>query len=127
MTTIYFDGGCKPNPGAMEIGSVFVYDDGTKQNYRNKVGDGTNNQAEWLALIFSLSMAAEKGLKKVKVIGDSRNVIMQASGAWKMKSTSVLYLFWQEFKEVEKLFDKIEFQHVLRHKNLAGIMLEQNK
>lgn len=124
MNTIYFDGGCKPNPGKMEVGLVFLNEDGTKTPHRELAGDGTNNQAEWLALLVGLSMALGKGMTKVKMIGDSKNVIMQASGAWKMKETSNLYGFWLVLEEMKQNFDKIEFEHVLRHRNLAGIMLE---
>jgi ribonuclease HI len=122
---VYFDGGCKPNPGKMEIGLVFVGDDGTKVNHKEHFGQGTNNQAEWLALIVGLSMLSEMGVREITMIGDSQLVCMQASGKWKMKLDSPLYHFWAEFKELEKLFTKIEIKHVLRDKNLAGIMLEQ--
>lgn len=127
MVKIYFDGGCKPNPGQMEIGVVFVHEDGSEKAYYEKLGDGTNNQAEWLALIYGLFRASELGFTEVEMIGDSKNVCMQASGTWKMKPSSKLYSFWQEFKQIEGDFSSLKVSHVLRHMNLAGIMLEERK
>lgn len=120
---IYFDGGCKPNPGNMEIGLVFVADDGSKAEHAEYLGYGTNNQAEWLALIVGVAKAKEMGLTEIKMIGDSKNVCMQASGAWKMKKSSVLYDFWAAYVDAAEGME-VCFEHVLRHKNLAGIMLE---
>lgn len=44
---IFFDGGCRPNPGRIETAVVargITY-------YRRDCGVGSNNDAEWLALI----------------------------------------------------------------------------
>lgn len=119
---LYFDGGCKPNPGMCEIGVVIPSID---LKHHELIGYGTNNQAEWAALIFGLTIAKEKGITILTVIGDSRNVIMQASGRWTMKTTSVLYDFWIEHNKIAQNFERIKYVHVLRDKNLAGRYLEK--
>ncbi len=116
---VYFDGGCKPNPGKMEVGVVF---DGVSQHH-DDYGHGTNNQAEWLALIWAMGLAEERGLRDITLIGDSKLVIMQASGLWKCKQPE-LQVFLTEFEKRKKDFQILELVHVRRHLNLAGIYLE---
>ncbi|HMO76463.1 MAG TPA: ribonuclease HI [Sphingopyxis sp.] len=74
---IYFDGGARPNPGAMEIavvcGGVVVIDD--------RPGVGSSLDAEWLALIAAARMARERGLTDAVLLGDAAAVVAQANGA----------------------------------------------
>lgn len=116
---VYFDGGCKPNPGVMEVGVVF--DNGP--SHHSKLSYGTNNQAEWLALLWAMALAFEKGLREVEFIGDSKLVINQASGAWKCNKPE-LQKFLEDFKVRRKDFDRVRLTHVLRDRNLAGQYLE---
>ena len=74
---IYFDGGCRPNPGALEAavvarGATYFYDD---------LGYGTSSDAEWLALRLALQLAQSLGEPDFDLIGDSLEVTRQASGA----------------------------------------------
>lgn len=119
---IYFDGGCKPNPGQMEVGVVF---DGSTKHH-DQYGHGTNNQAEWLALIWAMGLAEEQGLQDITLIGDSKLVISQAQGIWKCNQPE-LRAFLQAFQERRKTFRSVELVHVRRHLNLAGIYLEQRQ
>lgn len=73
---IYFDGGCRPNPGAIEVavvvrGATYFFDD---------LGCGTSSDAEWMALRLALHVAQSLGEPDFDLIGDSLEVIRQASG-----------------------------------------------
>lgn len=116
---IYFDGGCKPNPGMMEVGIVF--EDGAR--HHSTLSYGTNNQAEWVSLLWAMALAAERGVKDVEFIGDSKLVISQAGGAWKCNSPE-LRVFLADYQSRTIDFDRIKLTHVLRGKNLAGKYLE---
>ena len=81
---IFFDGGCRPNPGPIEVavvvrGRVLFFDD---------LGEGGSGDAEWLALCCALEVAQELGDVVFDLVGDSRNVIDQASGAALCRSRS---------------------------------------
>lgn len=117
---IYFDGGCKPNPGKMEVGVVFHGETSHHDNY----GHGTNNQAEWLALLYAMGLAEEKGYTNIHLIGDSKLVISQALGVWKCNQAE-LRVFLEEFNRRKGAFRSVKLTHVRRHLNLAGIYLEQ--
>jgi ribonuclease HI len=116
---IYFDGGCKPNPGQMEVGVVF--DGGT--SHHDDYGHGTNNKAEWLALIYAMGLAEERGIRDITLIGDSKLVIMQASGKWKCNQPELQFML-AEFQKRRRDFSTVKLAHVRRHLNLAGIYLE---
>lgn len=121
---IYFDGGCKPNPGMMEVCIVVV--DGRNEPIPHAVsnlGRGTNNIAEWSSLLWAMSYALEQGWQDVEIIGDSKLVVSQAAGRWQIKNN--------EFHSFKENFDVLQakvgakLKHVLRNKNLAGKHLEK--
>jgi ribonuclease HI len=82
---IHFDGSSKPNPGMMRIGAV-IECCGEKKRISKTVGLGTNNIAEYLALIEALKIARKMGAKAVEVYGDSTIVVEQVNGRWRTKS-----------------------------------------
>jgi ribonuclease HI len=74
---IFFDGGCRPNPGRIEAavvvrGQTYVFDD---------LGEGTNSDAEWRALICAVEVAQSLALTDVELIGDAVEVITKANTA----------------------------------------------
>ncbi len=86
MTTAYFDGASRGNPGESSAGACIVGDDGKIiWECARPLGIGTNNEAEYKALIMLLEEIASRGLKNVTVRGDSRLVISQVTGKWKVR------------------------------------------
>jgi len=74
---VFFDGGCRPNPGPIEAavvvrGLVHLFDD---------LGHGDNRDAEWLALIRALALAQSLGPAPVELIGDAAEIIAAANHA----------------------------------------------
>ncbi len=86
MTTAYFDGASRGNPGESAAGACIVGDDGRSVwECARPLGIVTNNEAEYKALIMLLEEIASRGLKNVTVRGDSRLVISQVTGKWKVR------------------------------------------
>jgi ribonuclease HI len=74
---IFFDGGCRPNPGRIEAavvvrGQTYLFDD---------LGEGTNSDAEWRALICAVEVAQSLALTDMELIGDAVEVITKANTA----------------------------------------------
>jgi len=74
---VFFDGGCRPNPGRIEAavvvrGQTYLFDD---------LGEGTNSDAEWRALICAVEVAQSLALTNVELIGDAVEVITKANTA----------------------------------------------
>lgn len=85
----YFDGSCGPdNPnGRMGAGVHITSGADAYSNsfmYPAKYGN-TNNVAEYLALIHILKLMKKKTGCVIKILGDSKLVIMQMDGQWRIK------------------------------------------
>lgn len=115
---LYFDGGCQPNPGEMEVAVVAR----GVTHYRPRLGHGTNNEAEWIALLYALEIAKQLGKTDIVMIGDSDLVINQAKGLWKCRSPD-LRAHLSAFNLLSPNFRHIRLRSVRRSQNLAGIAL----
>ena len=85
------DGGYKNN---LAYGSFKVFDNrvltiGQKQFI---IGIGTNNQAEYIALITALHWCKRKELQRVVVIMDSKLIINQVKGIWRCRDKRLVEL-----------------------------------
>jgi ribonuclease HI len=117
---IYFDGGCRPNPGQMETavvvrGNLTLHPD---------CGYGTSNDAEWLALINAVEVALAIGAQDIILLGDSAIVIGQASGLAKCRSPE-LRAYLERFQTLSQDLTRIRLRRISRSQNLAGIALDQ--
>ena len=117
MKKIQFDGGARPNPGEMGIGVVLIEDGNIITEISKKLPDyGTNNIAEYMALLTGISKALELGWKHVMIEGDSKLVINQVNGAWKINKEHLKSLYAQVVKELSK-FDSYTINWIPREKN----------
>ena len=85
------DGGSRGNPGPAGYGAV-VLDAATEEvlvERNNGLGVTTNNVAEYEGLIAGLRAAIELGATEVEVRMDSKLVVEQMSGRWKVKHPSM--------------------------------------
>lgn len=114
---IHFDGGCRPNPGAMEIAVV----SGGREHVRRNIGNGTSMDAEWLALIEALGLARSLGLTDFVLLGDAAAVIAQARGTAKCPPAYRHHL--DAFRTQAEHGAPPRLRYVKRTQNLAGIAL----
>ena len=98
------DGSCYPNPGSMGIGVVIYKDNVLIKKISKFVGQGTNNIAEYEALICGLGEIISIKAERVAVYCDSQLVVKQLNGQFKVKDKKILPLF----SKVKKLCHKIE-------------------
>ena len=126
MHKIFFDGACKRNPGPTGCGAVIF--DG-QNNVVAEVsifnGHGTNNQAEYSALIYALEKATELGIRKATVYGDSQLVINQLNGVWNCNDTALRVLNKRAMKLCYEL-DFIELCWIKRIHNSHADKLSQD-
>lgn len=120
---IYTDGGAQDNPGPAAIGVVICNERGESlKEYSESIGQHTNNEAEYQALIFALKKTKLLfGKKKVKVMEvecrlDSELVVKQLNHQYKIKEKNLKPLFL-ELWNLTLDFGKLEFKHIGREKN----------
>ena len=115
---IYFDGGCRPNPGPIEVAAV-----ARGISYlRDDLGHGTNTDAEWLALIHGLELAQSLGEARFELIGDASVVIDQANGVRKCRNAA-LQAHLDRFTLLVEATPPARIRWIGRAQNLAGIAL----
>jgi len=126
-----FDGCSKGNPGLSGAGAViYCLDDEIWADSLFVGTNCTNNYAEYSGLIFGLNKAIEMKIKKLLVIGDSLLVINHMKGIYRCNSINLMPLF-NKAKDLEKQFDSISYEHILRNKNkradaLSNIAIDKN-
>ncbi len=79
---VYFDGASRGNPGPAAVGWVIVTDDGIVSEGGERIGETTNNRAEYEALVRAVSVAADYGFDTVEIRGDSELIVKQVTGQW---------------------------------------------
>lgn len=96
---LYCDGGSRSNPGPSGLGvaGYHVYLDGTKECIFEKgifLENCSNNFAEYLALREALNYAltSGSGYKNIELYSDSKLIVEQVSGRWKVKSEGLIEL-----------------------------------
>ncbi|WP_432769080.1 MAG: reverse transcriptase-like protein [Sphingopyxis sp.] len=116
-TKIYFDGGCRPNPGTMETAVVT----GGAAVIDRDAGQGDSLEAEWLALIAALRLARARELTDFVLLGDAATVVAQANGAVPARGAAARHL--ATFRALAETGPMPRVRHIGRAQNLAGIAL----
>jgi ribonuclease HI len=120
---IYCDGGSRGNPGPSAIGAVVLDPSADPPRLLVEVseciGTTTNNVAEYKALIAGLEAAARFRARRVRVRADSKLVIEQVRGKWKVKHAHLLPLR-DEARRLLEAYDVVDLAHVPRAENFAA-------
>ena len=112
---MYFDGASKGNPGNSGAAYWIKCGDTSYGEYKF-LGNQTNNVAEYSGLILGLKSLMKYREQSIKVHGDSKLVIEQMKGNWKVRAPNLIPL-WKEANELIKNFKDIEFIHIDRSLN----------
>ena len=114
ITEIYIDGASRGNPGDSGIGILFKNQE--QNNFKKYIGIGTNNNAEYTALITALEIAIGLELLRIRVFTDSMLVANQINGSWKVKDADIRVLFSNAKKLIEN-FEEFSITHIRRELN----------
>lgn len=112
------DGGSRGNPGPAGYGAV-VHTEGRATvlaESKQAIGRATNNVAEYRGLIAGLEDAVKLGASEADVFMDSKLVVEQMSGRWKVKHPDLIELHAQARKLAAR-FDRIRYTWMPRERN----------
>ncbi|WP_280238154.1 bifunctional RNase H/acid phosphatase [Nocardia abscessus] len=115
------DGGSRGNPGPAGYGAV-VYDGDHVRvlaERREFLGVATNNVAEYRGMIAGLEAAAELGAESVVVRMDSKLVVEQMSGRWKIKHAALIPLA-DRARRIAAGFARVTYTWIPRAENSAA-------
>ncbi|MUM15986.1 bifunctional RNase H/acid phosphatase [Mycobacterium sp. CBMA271] len=112
------DGGSRGNPGLAGYGAVvFAPDRETVLGETcEAIGHATNNVAEYRGLIAGLAEAARLGATEVSVRMDSKLVVEQMSGRWKVKHPDLITLYRQAVTAAMQ-FESVQYSWIPRERN----------
>ncbi|MFD3707098.1 bifunctional RNase H/acid phosphatase [Nocardia sp. NPDC058658] len=112
------DGGSRGNPGPAGYGAVVFAADHVRVLAERKeyIGVATNNVAEYRGLLAGLAASAELGARVVTVRMDSKLVVEQMSGRWKIKHASMIPLA-EQARALVAGFDRVSFTWIPRAQN----------
>jgi ribonuclease HI len=113
---VYFDGASRGNPGPAAIGWVVVTGDGIATEGGTRIGEATNNRAEYEALVRALQIARDHGFERVDVRGDSELIVRQVRGEYDVNDPG-LREYRVQVRELLDGFDEWSLSHVPREIN----------
>jgi ribonuclease HI len=113
--TLHTDGGARGNPGSAGIGAVLEIG-GKQHEFKRYIGETTNNQAEYQALVMGLERAKEQGATEVDCLLDSELVVKQMNREYKVKDKDLAKQFMKVWNLMAE-FKKVTFKHIYRENN----------
>lgn len=114
------DGGARGNPGPAAVGVVVATPDGEILEERGeRIGEATNNVAEYRALLLGIERARELGAAELDLVGDSELVVKQVRGDYRVKQEHLRPLH-AEVRAGLAGFERWSVNHVRREQNAAA-------
>ncbi|MBJ7385452.1 MAG: bifunctional RNase H/acid phosphatase [Mycolicibacterium sp.] len=112
------DGGSRGNPGPAGYGAVVWSEDRAVllAERKESIGTATNNVAEYRGLIAGLEAAADVGATEVVVAMDSKLVVEQMTGRWRVKHADMIPLN-EKARSLAADFDHVSYGWIPRERN----------
>ena len=119
------DGAARGNPGPASLGAA-LYDLGRPDardpraspdaSISEFLGVQTNNVAEYTGTLRALELARELGAREVHLLLDSKLIVEQLSGRWRVRDAKLIPL-WAGCRQVLAGFERWSATHVPRAQN----------
>jgi ribonuclease H / adenosylcobalamin/alpha-ribazole phosphatase len=111
------DGGARGNPGPAGLGVTIRSPRGkVLAEIAEAIGSATNNVAEYTAVVRAMAKAAELGASDVEIRTDSKLLVEQLNGNYRVKNPTLQRLH-AEVRTLTKPFKTVTFTHVPRERN----------
>ena len=125
---VYFDGSSLGNPGPSGGGVVFVNGEG-RERYRDLrfFGHHTNNESEYLALLFALDTARAMGYKRLRLMTDSTLIFSQLTGRFKVRAKNLKPFFEEVLRKLSQFDWEIEWIPRERNRDADKLAFEAAK
>ena len=117
---IHSDGASRGNPGLAAIGATIKDEQGKLiASISQRIGETTNNQAEYMAIIAALEEATKLGARHVELNSDSEFVVRQIKGEYRVKNLALKPLY-QRVKQLQGCLESFTINHIPRQQNIEA-------
>jgi ribonuclease HI len=116
LFTIHTDGAARGNPGPAAFAYTIERDGADAVEVKGRLGETTNNVAEYTAVVRALEHAKQLGARRVAVLSDSELMVNQMTGRYKVKNEGLRPLY-EQARALAERFDSVTFRHVRREEN----------
>ena len=117
---IFTDGTAEPNPGPAAIGATIKNERGKLiTSISQPIGQATNTQAEYRAIIAALENAISLGASQVDIHSDSELVVRQIDGRYRVKNAALKPLY-QRVKQLQSQLKGFTITHIPRQQNIEA-------
>ena len=129
--SIFCDGGARRNPGPAAVGFVVFQNNRIVHKFSKRIGETTNNVAEYRAVIAALEWLATQStinqpLSAINFYLDSQLIVNQLKGNFKIKNSHLQKLIVRVKNLERKIERKIEYSYVPRCQNkIADALVNQ--
>ena len=122
---LYVDGACSGNPGPCGSAAIIKDADGTVLLEKARAfGPGTNNEAEYQAVILGLETAATLKPARLTIRSDSELMVRQLAGQYRIKAANLKPLY-NEVLRLLRPFPSVEIEHIPRTQNTEADKLSK--
>ncbi len=120
------DGAARGNPGPASAGAVLIALDRSDARHplaapdasiSDYLGVQTNNVAEYTATVRAIALALELGARRLELLLDSKLIVEQLSGRWRVKAAKLRPLWAEALRMLRTLPDGWVASHVPRAQN----------
>jgi len=117
---IFTDGASLGNPGQAAIGAIIKDEQGRLvARLSRRIGQATNNQAEYKAIIAALEEATRLGASDVDIRSDSQLVVSQINGAWRVRKPALKPLC-HRVEQLRRQFQGFTITYIPRQQNMEA-------
>jgi ribonuclease HI len=113
---IHTDGAARGNPGPAAWAYVIERPGREPIEHAERMGEATNNVAEYTALLRALERSADLDFRDVHIFSDSELMVKQMNGEYAVKNEELKQLY-EQVRASQKRFHSVKFEHIRREQN----------
>ena len=121
---LFTDGASQLDKNNAGIGGLLKSGEETIFSFAENVGDCTNNEAEYLALIRGIELCLEKKILDINIFCDSELIVRQVNGDYKVKNERMIKLHARAI-DLCSLLGDWSVSHIMREKNTEADLLSK--
>ena len=121
---LFTDGASQLDKNNAGIGGLLKNGQEIVFSFAENIGDCTNNEAEYLALIRGIELCIKNNILDVEIFCDSELIVRQVNGDYKVKNERMIKLHAKTL-DLCSMLGKWSVSHVLRDKNTEADLLSK--